>query len=197
MIRHSACLFGSISFRISRAMTFVSVLLLTAVASLGATEVQKTPAKASFSFNGVGYFHRFSKGNLHEYTPKSSPDVKKFKDMMTVNEYPAVKDGEALAQTANNILETYKANAARVVRTNSIPRTATKEAEHLIVVLFPRTDFIEASFCRVLMEKGAGVSLVYSHRIYGKKAGEPMSQWLLKNGQKIETALMKMPVPKR
>lgn len=178
-------------------MTFVTLLLLPLVVSMGTGEPQKPAAKAAFSFNGVGYFHRFSKGNLHEFTPKSSPNVKKFTDMMTVNGYPTVKDGEALAKVANNVLETYKANKAMVVRTNSIPRSATKEAEHLIVVLFPRPDFIEASFCRVMMAKSAGASLVYSHRIYGKKAGDPMSQWLTKNGEKIEKALMKMPVPQR
>lgn len=178
-------------------MIFVTALLLPVLAFSSMPEPQKPVAKPAFSFQGVGYFHRYTKGNLREYTPKSSPDVKKFKDMITANVYPAVKNGEALAKTANGILETYKANKAMVVRTNSIPRTASKEAEHLIVVLFPRPDFIEASFCRVLMNNDAGASLVYSHRIYGKKSGDPMGQWLTKNGQKIENAFMKMPVPKR
>lgn len=178
-------------------MTFLAVLLIPTAVSMSMADPQKPAAKPAFSFNGVGYLHRYSKGNLHEFTPKTSPDVKKFKDMITVNLYPAVKDGEGLAKSANGILETYKANKAMVVRTDSIPRTAAKEAEHLIVVLFPRPDFIEASFCRVLMHNGAGASLVYSHRIYGKKAGDTMSQWLAKSGQKIENALMKMPVPKR
>lgn len=178
-------------------MTLATALLLPVVVALGVGGPQKPATKPAFTFNGAGYHHRFSKGNLHEFTPKSSPNVKKFKDMITLNVYPTVKDGEALAQTANNILETYKGNAARVVRTNSVPRTATKEAEHLIVVLFPRPDFIEASFCRVLMNKSAGCSLVYSHRIYGKSSGDAMSKWLLANGQKVENALMKLPVPKK
>jgi hypothetical protein len=177
-------------------MTFASILFLPLLFFVGSPDSQKPAAKPSFSFNGVGYFHRFSKGNLHEFTPKSQRDLKKFTDMVTVNHYPNIKDGESLAKTANSILETYKANKAMVVRTDSVPRTAAKEAEHLIVVLFPRPTFVEASFCRVALSDGFGKSLVYSHRIYGKKVGNAMSQWLAKSGQKIENALMKMAVPK-
>jgi hypothetical protein len=82
------------------------------------------------------------------------------------------------------------------VRTNSIPRTATKPAEHLIVVLLSQSKFIEAAFARFAMDGSRGVSVVYSHRVYGTKAGETMGNWIKTNGQKIENALMKMPIPK-
>ncbi len=148
-------------------------------------------------FNGVSYVHRYRKGNLHEFTPKSQTDLKTWTDMFTINDYPSVKDGEGLASTANKVLETYKSAGARVVRTNSVPRTSSKAAEYLIVVLFPRPTFIEASFTRFVMNGGAGASMVYSHRIYGGKVGDAMSKWLLANGEKTEKALMAMPsVPK-
>ncbi len=102
--------------------------------------------------------------------------------MVTINDYADAKDGDGLAAKANAVLETYKANKAMVVKTNSIPRTAKKPAEHLIVVLFPQPTFIEASFTRFVLSKGTGASVVFSHRIYGRKAGDTMSQWLLKNG---------------
>lgn len=95
------------------------------------------------------------------------------------------------------MLETYKAAQAKVVRINSVPRTASKAAEYFIVVLFPRPTFIEASFARFVMSGGVGASIVYSHRIYGGKVGDAMSKWLLANGEKTEKALMAMPsVPK-
>lgn len=167
------------------------ILPLFAIAGL---QTGKTPPP--IKFNGGTYVHRYSKGNLHEYTPKSQPDLKKWTDMFTINDYPQVKDGEGLASMANTVLENYKNAKAMVVRTNSLPRTPTKFAEHLIVVLFPQPTFIEAAFARFAMNGKQGASLVYSHRIYGTKAGDAMSTWLKSNGEKVEKALVAMPVPK-
>lgn len=172
-------------------MTFVTALLLPL-----AVVLQKPAPIPDFTFLGTTYVHRYSKGNLHEFTPKSQPDLKKFADMVTVNDYPRVEDGEGLASVANRVLETYKANKAVVVRTNSVPRTAVKEAEHLIVALFTRPTFVEASFARFVMGKAMGCSIVYSHRLYGKKADDAMSKWLQKNGPKTEMALMALAIPK-
>jgi hypothetical protein len=80
----------------------------------------------------------------------------------------------------------YKENGAMEVRTDPKPRTASKPAEHLIIVLFPKPEFIEAAFARFVILGGKGRSIVYSHRIYGKKAGDPMSAWLRKNGERCE-----------
>ena len=150
----------------------------------------------SFKFAGLEYQHRFSKGDLHEWTPTAQADLNKWKDMVTLNVYRHVKSGEDLAKAANSVLETYKANQAVVVRTNSVPRTDKAEAEHLIVVLFPRPDLIEASFARFYIRSGFGYSLVYGHRVYGKKAGNDMSTWLKANGPSIEKSLMAMVPPK-
>ncbi|KAA0225293.1 hypothetical protein FCG40_01700 [Fimbriimonadia bacterium ATM] len=123
--------------------------------------------KVAFTFRGVGYVHRYSKDDLHEYTPKGKPSLEKWADMVTVNVYRNVKDGEGLAATANGVLETYKANQAMVVRTDSVPRTEKREAEHLIVVLFPRKEFIEAAFARFRIEGGARrVHRVFAPRVW-------------------------------
>lgn len=157
---------------------------------------------ADFSFSGVPYFHRFSQDDQHEYTPSGQEDLKAWKDMVTINQYPKVKDGEALAATANTVLGNYKAAKGMVVRTNSVPATKDKPAEHLIAVVFGQPEFIEAAFARFRMRDGVGMSVVYSHRIYGKKAGDEMSAWLKKNGPTTEKALMqwdtipKPPAPK-
>lgn len=173
------------------------VLLALPVTLCAASESQGADSKAAFTFDKVEYFHRYTKGHLHEFTPKGQSDLKKWTDMFTINDYPAVKDGEALAKSANSVLETYMANQAMVVRTDSVPRTPTKPAEHLIVVLFPRKEFIEVAFTRFLLDKEVGASLVYSHRIYSAKAGDAMSEWLKANGERIERALMAIPgVPK-
>jgi hypothetical protein len=110
--------------------------------------------------------------------------------MMTVNGYPDADDGDSLAATANAVLENYKKHDAKVLKTNSVPRTGARPAEHFIAVVFGRPDFIEVAFARFKLVDGKGFSFVYSHRIYGEKIGDQMSAWLGANGEAIERALL-------
>jgi hypothetical protein len=151
--------------------------------------------KAAFSFADVGYFHRFSQAGLHEYTPAGQEDLSNWTDMLTVQHFAEVKDGEQLANAANVVLENYRREKALVLRTDSIPRTKEKEAEHLIVVLFVRPTFIEAAFAKLKIDNGAGVGLIYSHRIYGNRIGDQMSEWIERKGEDIERALLKFEAP--
>ena len=162
-----------------------------APAYVGSLLPQGTAKKAAaFSFSDVKYFHRYTKDDQHEYTPDGQEDLNAWTDMVTINFYRKAKEGEALAATANAVLENYKANRATVVKTASIPRTKDKPAEHLIVVTFGRPEFIEAAFARFRMHNGVGTAVIYSHRVYGKKAGNEMSAWLAKNGPGTEKNLM-------
>ena len=83
-----------------------------------------------------------------------------------------------------------KATAARVLRTDPVPRTPDRTAEHFIAVIFGRPNFLEAAFGRFKLVDGVGCSIVYLHRIYGEKVGDQMSKWLNDNGPKIENMLM-------
>jgi len=146
---------------------------------------------ADFSFAGVKYVHRFTTADQHEYTPNGQEDLKAWTDMVTLLFYRKAKDGEALAAIANDVLENYKANKAVVVKTDSVPKTKDRPAEHLIVVIFGRPEFIEVAFSRFRMHDGLGSAVIYSHRIYGKNVGNTMSAWLEKNGPTTERELMK------
>lgn len=147
-------------------------------------------AEPAFVFRGVGYFHRWSQKEQHEFTPEKQEDLKKWSDMITVNGYPNVDEGDSLATTANAVLENYKKHKAKVLKTNSVPRTASRPAEHFIAVVFGRPDFIEVAFARFKLVDEKGCSFVYSHRIYGQKIGDEMSAWLRANGEAVEKALM-------
>jgi len=173
-----------------------SPLVFLLVLAVGASGGQK-PAKTPLKFQGVDYYHRYSKDTLHEYTPKGQENLQKWADMITINDYPSVRTGDGLASAANSVLETYKNNGAVVVKTDSVARTSTKPAEHLIVVLFPRKEFIEAAFARFLLVQGQGHSAVVSHRIYGRAAGDAMSKWLSAKGEALEKALMAWPMPQK
>lgn len=174
----------------SIAIQLVLCLVLALAGSAGfAAPKGKTETKVKF--RDLEYLHRWSKGDQHEFTPPNQEDLARWSDMVTINHYRSVVDGEALAKTANTVLGTYKDNHAKVLRTDSVPRTPEKPAEHLIVVLFPRPDFIEAVFARFKIIDGVGTAAIYSHREYGQKIGDQMSAWLKANGPAIEKALMR------
>jgi hypothetical protein len=181
------------------AFALFALLFAQDVASGFLPQAADNKAKAAaFSFAGVKYFHRFTKDDQHEYTPDGQEDLKAWTDMVTILFYRNAKDGEALAATANAVLENYKANKAIVVKTDSVPKTRDKPAEHLIAVIFGRPEFIEVAFSRFRMHDGVGSAVVYSHRIYGKKVGDEMSAWLKQNGPTTERNLMNwdaMPKP--
>lgn len=162
-----------------------------AVNGLSPQTTDKKERVAAFSFADVQYFHRYTQNDQHEYTPAGQEDLKAWTDMVTILSYPKARDGEALAATANAVLENYKATRATVVRTDSLPRTKDKPAEHFIVVVFGRPEFLEAAFTRLRMQNGVGSAVVYSHRIYGKAVGNQMSAWLKEHAPTTETTLMK------
>ena len=173
-------------------------LLALGCIPLDAQQIRATGAKPAFVFDGVGYLPRWSKNNQHEFTPESQEDLEKWSDMITMNVYPDAHDGDALAAKANAVLENYKNHHGMVLKTNSLPRTPDRPAEHFIAVVFGRQNFIEVAFARFKLVDGIGCSIVYSHRIYGEKVGDQMSPWIDHNGAKIERTLMawnNMPSP--
>jgi hypothetical protein len=183
--------------------TVLRRILLGLVLAWGAGHAVESRAadpapKRAFVFREVGYFHRWSQNEQHEFTPEKQEDLNKWSDMITVNGYTKVSDGDSLAAAANAVLENYKNHQAKVLKTDSVPRTADRPAEHFIAVFFTRPTFIEVAFARFKLVEGKGFSFVYSHRIYGEDIGDQMSAWLSANGEEVEKALMEwssMPDP--
>ena len=75
-------------------------------------------------------------------------------------------------------------------KTDSVPRTPDRPAEHFIAVVFGRPNFIEVAFARFKLVDGLACSIVYSHRIYGEKIGDQMSAWLKNSSAGREKQLM-------
>jgi hypothetical protein len=178
-----------------RYQIFLFFLVIFGVHEFGVATYPQDSGKrekdAAFSFADVKYFHRFTKDDQHEYTPTGQEDLEAWKDMVTIRYYRNAKDGETLAATANAVLENYKIANAMIVKTDSVPKTENKPAEHLIVAIFGQPEFLEVAFARFRMHDGVGTAVIYSHRIYGKKTGNEMSAWLEKNGPDTEKSLMK------
>jgi|SRR5690554_764570 len=142
------------------------------------------------TLDGTAYVHRWSQGNQHEYTPYGQEDLSVWSDMVTINIFPDVVDGEQLAQIANNVLSRYETIGA-IVRTNSIPRTEKSEAEHLIVAILRGDGVMEAVYARIKMIQGKGTATVWSRRAYGETdAAEAIGAWLQENGEAREKIFM-------
>lgn len=152
------------------------------------------PAAAAFrglslSFGGQRYWHRFSAGGQHEFTPGEQSDLTTWRDMVTLNVHENVRNDDQLAGLANGVLANYR-RAGRIIRTASQPRTAARPAEHLIVALLAGPGLAEAAAARVLLVDGVGVVVVRSHRAYGAQAVVSVADWLTANGPGLETSLM-------
>lgn len=170
--------------------SFRAILVaITLVALPGLGCAGDTNAGPTLEFGGESYIHRWSKGHQHEFTPTAQPDLQRWTDMITVNVHPAVRDGEGLATVAHTVLSNYQTHG-RIVRTNSLPRTGEREAEHLMVAALGSPDFIELAFARVMKHEGVGMVHVYSHRIHGADVGAEASAWLRENGPTVEMRLM-------
>jgi hypothetical protein len=165
--------------------------LHTSGGAIYAQELDKKEKDAAFSFADVPYFYRFTTGDQHEYTPAGQEDLNAWKDMVTINYYRNAKDDEALAAIANSTLENYKAANGMIIKTDSVPKTKERPAEHLIVVIFGRPEFFEVSFARFRMRDGVGAGVFYGRRFYGRKIGNEVSAWLKENGPYLEQTLMR------
>jgi hypothetical protein len=175
---------------------FALVLIFPVCATVGAAQKEASiKSRITLNFNQTEYVHRWSQNDQNEFTPSGQDDLSKWTDMLTINFYPHVSEGEGLASVANQVLENYKTQKGRVLRTVSVPRTIEKPAEHLIVVVFGRPTFLEAVQARFKLVNGKGVSIIYSHRVYGKEVGPEMSTWLKDHGPSIEKALMAWEFP--
>jgi hypothetical protein len=170
-----------------------SLVLLIALAVAGtltlssAADNSKAPA---FDFHEVSYFHRWSNNDQHEFTPDKQEDLDRWTDMITLNGYPSVHDGDGLAATANTVLENYKSHDGKILKTDSVPQTADRPAEHFIAVMFSRPAFIEIAFARFKLRDNKGESWVYSHRFYGAKKSDEANAWLKADGGALEKALL-------
>jgi len=181
--------------RIHLLRIFVSLAVGCGVAPAEMSCAANREPKPAFVFRNVSYFYRWSQADQTEFTPEKQEDLNKWSDMITVNAYPDVRDGEQLAAAANAVLENYKSHQGIVLKTRSVPRSADRAAEHFIAVTFSRPGFIEVAFARFKLVDGKGCSFVYSHRVYGEKIGDQMKAWLSANGGAVETALMEWDLP--
>ena len=179
-------------FAVGPTIIWVAAFVATALCVVVRSETPPAAPgeKPAFVLGNTDYFHRWSENDQHEFTPKGQADLDKWTDMVTINIYPDAEDGDALAEKANAVLANYKKAEAKILKTDSRPRTADRPAEHLIVAVFGRPDFIEVAFARLELSEGVGCSVVYSHRIYGEKIGDEMSAWLKAKGTEREKTLM-------
>ena len=140
------------------------------------------------AFRGTGFVHRWSKADQHEFTLAPDTDLNSWSDMITLNVHAKARQGEQLADVANQVVANYQRHG-KVLLTRSEPRTATRPAEHLIVAVLGGPQLREAAFARCLLHDGMGLVAVVSHRAYGPAAEADIHRWLAAQGQATEQAL--------
>ena len=102
--------------------TFALLLGMCASLAMSPSPSPFRADKPAFVFRSASYWHRWSNNDQHEFTPRGQEDLQKWSDMVTINLYPDVRDGAALATTASAVLENYKNHQAMVLKTDSAPR---------------------------------------------------------------------------
>ncbi|WP_395375769.1 hypothetical protein [Marinicella sp. W31] len=146
----------------------------------------------AINFNNLEYFLRWFHKTQYEFTPTGQEDLEKWRDMITFNFYETVTDGEKLASVANTILSNYTDYGAKIIETNSIPRTIDKAAEHLIVAVFRKQNYFETVHVRILVIDQIGASVIYSHREYGDNAATLMQTWIKNVGISYTNKIMEL-----
>jgi hypothetical protein len=163
----------------------------------------ETPKRLGFVFADTRFFHVFAKDDQHEYTPLGQKDLKKWTDMVTIQFYREAKDHAGLTKTAQAVLEKYQAAKAVIVKNEKVVEKPDAGAEQLIVARFAQLDFHETVFARFRVHDGAGMAVIYGHRIYGKEVENQMTEWFDQNKNRIEKSLLqwndmpKMPTQRR
>lgn len=180
-----------------RGILIFSSLSLSALSygSLVAQEIKRVSIPFSTKFNNNDYFLRWSQPGQYELTPIDQENLDAWTDMLTIRTYPQAMDGDSLAIVANQVLANYQSSSGKIIRNNSIPKTAAKPAEHFIAAVLGNPKLLEFVETRFLIIDGQGVGVIYSHRVYGYHVGPEMSSWILKNGSDIENVLMEYNPP--
>jgi hypothetical protein len=62
----------------------------------------------------------------------------------------------------------------------------------VIIILLITPEYIECVFARLMFHEKQGVAIIYSHKVYGGKAGDETSKWLKEKGETIEKELLKV-----
>ena len=170
----------------------VLLLLLSSGSSLSAAQEQKTTENKidTIKFNGSDYYFRWSQAGQYEFTPAGQEDLNSWTEMLTLRVYPKIIDGDSLATQANGVLSNYKNSKGNILRTNSIPSTAEKPAEHFIAAMLGGPQFLEFAAARFLLVGGKGVGVIYSRRAYGTQAPQELGPWVVQNGAPVEKVMM-------
>ena len=177
---------------LSRVLIAATLMLVGIATPLHAAEPDAPTAAGapmSVTFAGNRFLHRWSKGSQHEFTPQGQEDLARWTDMVTINVHPTVRDSESLAKLANAVLARYQ-ELGTLLRTDSIPASESRPAEHLVVVVFSTDGLVEASFARFVLVDGTGYVVNVGRRSYGAEALDETQAWLRANGEATEAALM-------
>lgn len=143
------------------------------------------------TFDGQEYLYRWSSEDLHEYTSGDQSVTGQWTDMVTINYYPVVSTAEDLSVVAEAVLSNYEDAGGIVLGVESIPRTKSKAAEHIVAVVFGGPDTAEFALVKFQLHDGIGASIAYAHREYGADVENTINDWMEGNGTRLQDRITK------
>lgn len=171
-----------------------ALLSLLSLAPQAAPTPRGADAIAPVVFNGTTFHYRWSQFGQFEFTPAGQEDLDAWTEMVTIWVYPTITDADALAAQANAVLAKYEPSGGQVLRTNSVPRTDARPAEHFIAGLLTARQrdrrIHEFVATRFVMIDGHGAAIIYSRRAYGDDGLQALGPWIAANGDTVERAAM-------
>ena len=172
-----------------QALVLVVLAASFAVAKEPARPAGAKAAPMKLNFMGVDYVHRLTFKGRSDFTPAAQPDLKAFRDRLTIVVSDKPAGSEQLSTIAGNIMGTVS-DLGEVVSTDSRANPATHETEHFIAAQMQAPGYTQAAFARVALVEGKAVVVVFTHRSYGEHAAESNNGWMDRNGEATERALM-------
>ena len=165
-----------------------ALVLVLLVSPIAFAKAPAKPATLKLSFDGGEYVHRGTLAGRSDFTPASQPGKDDWRDRVTIIVRENVTTGDQLSGIAGNLVETVS-DLGEVVRTNSVANSS-QETEHFFAAKMQGSNFTQAAFARLALVEGKGMVIVYSHRSYGEHSAEASTEWMDRNGEATEAALM-------
>ena len=142
------------------------------------------------SLNGQAFAHRWSYGDImHEFTPPGQEDLSSWRDMITMEYLPGIKNREDLATLADKLLEAYRKQGGKIVGSIALHTLDDPVTEHFIAAMLGTPKVVELVQTRLQILDGIGTVTTYAHRFYTPYRAD-MAAWMPKNGPAREKALL-------
>ncbi|RMH89533.1 hypothetical protein EBB59_10610 [Lysobacter pythonis] len=141
------------------------------------------------SFDGVRYLHRWSKNGHNEYTPADQPDLRRWRQMLTLIEKPGMNPRQ-MAQWAQATASGFEERGILFGKDQPVA------GEYRLLGVLRDSGVVEVNYARFMQANGGAMLLMVQRRFYDDERRE-MADWVRDNTPRISRRLLDWgPLPK-